>query len=295
MKLNLKTLAAAAVMAGTADRTYGQYTAPAPPAPFAGFINEWLRQDDPYMNAWDFGGSARFRYEIKEGFAISGVPGSVDFRAKGADVNNEYLLGRIRFRTGYTDTWWSALAEGRSSFSVNDERWAYANSPAVAGTTARKGNGPESDTIDLHQAYVTIGNHKEFPLSLKVGRQELSYGEERLVGAYGWNNIGRVFDAAKLRWQNEWFGADLFASRVVIPEDETFNVSNDYEWFSGLYATTPRIPRHTLDFYFLSRNASSQAVRAEPSPQAGQPSARDIYTIGMRLKSKPGELGNWDY
>jgi len=46
-----------------------------------------------------------------------------------------------------------------------------------------------------------IGNHKEFPVSLKVGRQELSYGEERLVGAFAWNNIGRVFDAVKVRWQ----------------------------------------------------------------------------------------------
>ena len=33
------------------------------------------------MNAWDFGGSARFRYEIKDGFAISGVPGSADEHA----------------------------------------------------------------------------------------------------------------------------------------------------------------------------------------------------------------------
>src|SRR5881396_1429096 len=131
MKLNLKTLAAAALMAGTADRAYGQYTAPAPPAPFAGFINEWLRKDDPYMNAWDFGGAARFRYEVKEGFAIPGVAGSMDFRDHGADVNNEYLLGRIRFHAGYTDKWWGAYAEGRSSFAISDQRFAYPNNPAV--------------------------------------------------------------------------------------------------------------------------------------------------------------------
>jgi hypothetical protein len=159
----------------------------------------------------------------------------------------------------------------------------------------RKGEGPESDTVDLHQAYVTVGNHKEFPLSLKVGRQELSYGEERLVGAFAWNNIGRVFDAAKVRWQNAWFGADFFTSRVVIPEDERFNVNNDYDWFSGFYATSTLIPKNLLDVYFFARNASQQAISAEPSPQAPQPSARDIYTVGGRLKSKPGEFGNWDY
>ena len=40
--------------------------------------------------------------QIKEGFAIPGVTGSVDFRANGADVDNEYFLGRIRVHGGYT-------------------------------------------------------------------------------------------------------------------------------------------------------------------------------------------------
>src|SRR4029077_15637489 len=139
-----------------------------PPAPFPGFINEALRKNDPYMNQWDFGGSVRLRYEVKDGFAIAGHGGSLDFRTENADVNNNYMMERIRFRVGYTDKWWSVLAEGRSSLVQSDERWAYTNTPAITGPVARKGDGPESDTIDLHQAYVTIGNHKEFPLSVKI-------------------------------------------------------------------------------------------------------------------------------
>src|ERR1043165_5957489 len=215
-----------------------QYTPPPPPLPFQGFINEALRKDDPYMNKWDIGGALRIRYEAKEGFGIAGLPGSLDFRDHGADVNNEYFLERIRYRIGYTEKWWSVLVEGRSSFAQSDQRFAYFASPLPPATANRDGLGPESDQVDLHQAYVTLGNHKEFPLSLKVGRQELSYGEERLVGAFAWNNIGRVFDAAKVRWQNAWFGADFFVSRVVIPEDLRFNVCNDYDWFSGFYATS---------------------------------------------------------
>jgi hypothetical protein len=271
-----------------------QYVPPPSPALFKGFINEWLPRDDPFLSKWDLGGAIRLRYEVKEGFAISGVPGSVDFRDHGADVDNEYLLSRIRFHAAFAEDWWSVMAEGQSSLAAGDERWAYANNPKVAGTVARQGEGPESDSIDLHQAFVTLGN-KEFPLSLKVGRQELSYGEERLVGAVNWNNIGRVFDAAKARWQTEWFGADFFASRVVIPEDGRFDVANNYDWFSGVYATITKIPKNTWELYFLSRNASTQASAAEPSPQFPQPSARDIYTLGTRLKSLPGQLGPWDY
>jgi len=291
IKANLPWATAGVLALGATTQLHGQYAPPPPPAPFPGFINEWLRKDDPYMNRWDFGGSVRLRYELKDNFAIAGVPGSADFRRDGADVDNRYLLERIRLRAGFTDTWFSVLAEGRSSLAQGDERFA-----STAPLPAKKGEGPEQDSIDLHQAYVTVGNHKEFPLSLKLGRQELIYGEERIIGAFGWNNIGRVFDAAKVRLQTEWFNADFFTSRVVIPEDGRFNVANDYDWFSGVYASsTTLIARHTLDLYFLSRNASPQAATAEPHPQAPQPSARDIYTLGVRLKSTPGQLGSWDY
>ena len=294
MKHPFSRLTAGALMVTAVNTVHAQYAPPPPPAPFQGFLNEWLRKDDPSMNKWDFGGSVRVRYESKDNFAVagsgSGATTSLDFRKTGANVDNSYLLERIRVRAGYTDKWWGALVEGRSSFAQGDERFA-----STAPLPAYKGEGPEQDSIDLHQAFVTLGNHKEFPVSLKVGRQEMSYGEERLVGTFGWNNIGRVFDAAKVRWQNEWLGADFFSSRVVIPEDNKFNVSNDYDWFSGVYATTTKIPKHSLDAYFFSRNSSAQALTAEPHPQAPQPSARDIYTVGARLKSGAGQLGHWDY
>src|SRR5262249_50638684 len=106
---------------------------------------------------------------------------------------------------------------------------------------------------------------------------------------------GRVFDAAKLRWQNPWFGVDFFSSHPVIPEDGRFNIDNDHDWFSGAYATTAKIPKNILDVYFLARNADKEAIRVAESPQFPQSSALDIYTLGFRLKSKLGEIGNWDY
>lgn len=280
---------------GPAEHIEAQYAPPSQPAPFAGFINEALRQYNPAMTNWDLGGAIRLRYEDKEGFAVAGAAGSMDFRDHGADVFNNYLLSRVRFHAGYSEDWWSIFAEGQSSLAAGDDRFAYPNSPAVAGTVRREGSGPEADTINLHQAYITIGGQAS-ALSLKAGRQELIYGEERLVGPNGWNNISRVFDAVKIRWQNSWGGVDFFTSRVVIPEDGRFDVDNDYDWFSGLYATISKVPKHVLEVYFLARNASAKAIAAEPSPQETPlPSARDIYTLGARFKSKPGELGQWDY
>jgi hypothetical protein len=265
------TLAAALI----GPMVVAQYAPPPAPAPFAGFLNEALRQDHPEMNAWSFNGSFRTRFELQDGKGIAGVPGSLDFRENNVDNHNAFFMERIHLRAAYTDTWWSILADGRSSLAQGDERYA------VVGAARRKGKGPESDPIDLHQAFVTVGNPKELPLSLKVGRQELAYADERFIGSFVWNNIGRVFDAAKLRWQNEWFAADFFAARPVIPEEDTFNVSNDYEWFSGVYATSAKIPKHQLEAYALSRNVTPDAPTAVASPEVPLPGARDIYTLGV--------------
>ncbi len=295
MKPLLKNLSAGALVLAAIEQVHAQYTPPPPPLPFQGFINEYFRAKDPYMNQWDFGGDWRERIEAREHIGIQGIKGSVDFLDHGKDVDNEYLLTRIRLHAGYTDKWWSAYVEAQSSLATSDERAAYANVPAVAGTSRKLGYGPESDTLDLHQAYITLGNHKEFPLSLKIGRQEMSYGDERLIGAFGWNNIGRSFDEAKVRWQNAWFGADFFTGMPVVPRDGQFDMPNSYDWLSGVYATSLKIPKTILEGYFLARNASRAAIGYFSDPQFPQPTARDIYTVGGRLKSKPGELGNWDY
>ena len=305
MKPTLKTaLSAGALVHAALDQVHAQYTPPPPPAPFQGFINEYFRAKDPYMNQWDFGGDTRLRFQANEGYGMPGVgkPGapavntqSLDFRKNNADVNNEFWLTRTRLHVGYTDKWWNAYAEGQVSTANSDERYAYANNPPVAGTTKKLGYGPESDQADLHQAYVTIGNHKEFPVSVKAGRQELSYGDERLIGAFGWNNVGRSFDAAKVRWQNELCGVDFFSGFPVIPEDGQFDVDNGKDLLSGAYATWTTIPKTILETYFLARNTGTGAAGFAPNPQFPQPSARDIYTVGGRVKSKPGEIGDWDY
>jgi hypothetical protein len=271
------TLLAFAALAATA-LAQSYVTGPAPP-PSPGLFNEWLRKQDVYNAAWDAGVAVRLRYEAKDNF-FSGVN---DFKKVTANPDNTYFLQRVKPRVGYTAEWFNVFVEGRGSYSTGDDR----------------NPNPESDgPMDLHQAYVTVGNHKEFPLSLKVGRQELSYGEERLVGPSDWNNLGRVFDAAKVRWQTPWFGADFFASRVVIPDDNNFNKPNDYDWFFGVYASSKVIPKQTTELYFLSRNTATGSTTVnglgQPATVSG-PSARDIYTLGTRWKSTPGEWGNWDY
>src|SRR5688572_1281540 len=136
-------LTAALSVAGTAAAQPGDYNPTKPVRPSAGYFNDWLRKDNPYMSAWDIGTQVRLRYEVRDNFGILGSPGSIDFRENGADVDNSYLLHRIKPRVGYTHEWFSVMVEGRSSGSTGDDR----------------DPNPESDgPIDLHQAYVFVGN-----------------------------------------------------------------------------------------------------------------------------------------
>lgn len=53
--------------------------------------------------------------------------------------------------------------------------------------------------LDLHQGFLELdGTWNDQAVALRVGRQEIVIGNERLVGAVGWSNTGRTFDGARL-------------------------------------------------------------------------------------------------
>jgi hypothetical protein len=243
-----------------------------------GVLNEWLRAQDEAFKSWDIGGQFRARFEVKD---KAGSFPNRDFIKSTQDNDNSYLLLREKVHLGYTGcNWFNFYVEGRDSTTHGDDR----------------NPNRESDQFDLHQAYVVLGNAKEFPVTLKVGRQEMTYGDERVIGVGDWGNLGRSFDAAKLRFENDSLWVDAFSGRVVMPDQFNLNGVNDYDWFSGVYASTKKlVPWQETQVYFLSRNANVQAGVADPGWLTTPPGARDIYTLGMRVKSLPGKLKGWDY
>ncbi|MDB6065715.1 MAG: hypothetical protein JWR26_1923 [Pedosphaera sp.] len=268
----------AATSAATVPSTPVQ---PATNAPSAGLVNDWLREQSSMFSPWDIGGQFRARLEVKDFIDTPGQAGQVAFRHEHGDANNTYLLLRQKLHVGYNDNWFTTYIEGQESSSTGDKR-----NPNL-----------ESDQFDLHQGYVTLGNLNEFPVLAKVGRQELSYGDERLIGAFDWNNIGRSFDAAKLRYvvtAGSW--VDAFTSYVVVPRDNHFDFPNNYDAFSGVYASSrDLIPWQETQLYFLVRNVSHNSPNLETGALVPLASPRDIYTPGFRVKSLPGKLHGFDY
>lgn len=68
---------------------------------------------------------------------------------------------------------------------------------------------------NLHQAYFDWKPNGRPRWTLLVGRQELIYGEERLLGAFGWDNVGRSFDTVRVRLRVGAWSNDFFAARLV--------------------------------------------------------------------------------
>lgn len=69
-----------------------------------------------------------------------------------------------------------------------------------------------ADRLDLHEGFIEWTS--EAGTRLRVGRQELAYGDERLIGTVGWANVTRSFDGVQLRvpvgaWTVDGFGATL--------------------------------------------------------------------------------------
>ena len=99
----------------------------------------------------------------------------------------------------------------------------------AGGTIA--GSAP---AFDAHQAFFQVEELFGSDVSAKIGRQEINIGNQRLVGAVGWHNIGRTFDAARFTYNADKYSLDLFAA-TLIGSTTTTNSDNLY----GVLVTYP--------------------------------------------------------
>lgn len=139
---------------------------------------------------------------------------------------------------------------------------------------------PFRDYADLRQLYAQIGADNSQTL-VRAGRQELAYGDQRLVGASLWANTARTFDAARLTTSGNGYRLDAFAASVVKIDQTRFDKNVPGSNFYGTYITTTRlIPHASVEPFFFWRRQSGL------NTEAGVRSTMNFGTLGLRLAGK---------
>ncbi len=232
-----------------------------------------------------FDGKVTFDFQVQSRWEVRN--NNFDFNSEvNALTDENWFLNRIRLGLLLKPvSWLKIYAQGQDSREIDSDR------PDIPGLLGAEGN----DSVDLRQGYVELGDAKLFPLTLKVGRQVLLYGDERLIGPLDWSNLSRTFDAVKLRWEEQKWSLDAFASSVVVPNAGEFNQSDFVngnetrrgQVFSGVYFTTTALSFQTTDLYALYLHENPNP-KYQPRPLGDT----NFATFGIRVKSKPGAFAH---
>ncbi len=148
------------------------------------------------------------------------------------------------------------------------------------------------DQLDIHQAYLDVEApaSSRVPIAVRVGRQKLVYGSQRLVSPLEWVNTARVFDGARIRIGT---GAgrrlDAFAARLVpvAPHGLNDHGPTGSRLFNsqlhGVYYTDGALlPDGAVEGYWLLRREGRP--RSTPSGRASTPATGH----GPSMASWPG-------
>jgi hypothetical protein len=137
---------------------------------------------------------------------------------------------------------------------------------------------PLRDTLDLRQAY---GEVTSAHATVRIGRQDLFFGEQRLIGNLPWTNVSRSFDAGRLTLKRPGAQVDLFAASVVTVTPDAFSKSGNGNILYGAYGSlTALVPKQTIEPYVLWRQSTNIAAELGGLAMLRQ------ATTGVRMAGK---------
>ena len=168
--------------------------------------------------------------------------------------------------------------------------FVQARDAEVMGANPKNVTGSMKDVFDLEQAYIELRNADRGWFSLQVGRQQLRFGDERLVGRSDWSNASRSFDAMRLSLQSQAYGVhfDAFASSVVKNYPTSLDKVLPGQNFYGTNVSFAKlVPRATIEPYFYVKTLPS--VTGVDKLKGNE----RLYTSGLRTSGTFGD--GFDY
>jgi len=211
-----------------------------------------------------FGGDLRFQYFYAKN----------ENWGDGPQDNDGYVLGRYLFH---------------ADFHAGKFFRTFVQTQSSTADGRIDPNPVEQNPLEVHQVFADFniiyeGSKK---LILRVGRQELTYGSQRLVAVREGPNNRQSFDGIKAILSRQNFTTDLFYTHYVVAHDGIFDdASNKDRQLWGSYFVFNKIPFvKNIDVYYLGYERANAAFNDASGKENRQ-------SVGTRIW---GKTENWRY
>jgi hypothetical protein len=211
------------------------------------------------------GGEFRWRYMDEGSARLTGF-------------HNDYNLFRVR---AWGDLWYKDI------FRVFVEvLYAETTAQDLAPLVIDRDRG------DFQNLFIELklGEIDGKPVYVRVGRQELLFGSERLISPLDWANTRRTFQGVRAYRQGEKFDVDAFWVQPVVPNANGLSSVDNNQNFAGLWTTYRPKQGHFIDLYYLFLdNTHPPILKGELSSIP-----YNVHTLGTRYLGNIDKRWLWD-
>jgi hypothetical protein len=194
----------------------------------------------------DFGGQSRLRFEYDDEFALKGyAPGHDD----------QLLLERVRLDLS------ARYGDDLRLFLQLQDAHAFLTQfgPADFSTSS-----PIDDTLDIRQLYAESLKIHGSPFGFRIGRQQISYDDQRVFGPGNWGNTGRfAWDAAMLKIDTTRAETDVWLGKYLTYQTHAWPNRPVGDFLTLVtYSRIKKLP-FRLDVFYVLKDDDSGKVAGE--------------------------------
>ncbi|TWU21763.1 alginate export family protein [Bythopirellula polymerisocia] len=125
--------------------------------------------------------------------------------------------------------------------------------------------------------------------TLRVGRQELLYGNQRLISPLDWANTRRTFEGAKVMIKTGDWETDIFYTHYVPVLPNELDRADYDQPFYGCYLSYSGFENFTVQPYYIGYDNNNPPIVGSGGPIAGSGDF-SLHTFGIRIN---GGIDDW--
>ena len=224
------------------------------------------------------------------------------------DVDGEYRIrvegiAGARFQSENDDAWVLSRLRLGATF-LPSKKWravVQVQDAHVFFKDQQPARPPFQDVLDARLAFVEVGARSADGVRARIGRQEMAFGEQRLIGNADWLNTARTFDAARVTLTRPHVTIDGFGGYVVRVVPAQLNIPEPGTMLFGLHAVIrDAAPHGTIEPYIFARRTPNQltettgrdALHSATIGARWTATAPKSVDIGVEVAGQVGSIGS---